>query len=175
MRRIWWRTALKVSRLFFVAFILALFCQQQLITSYRIAGNSMAPSYWDGDRVVVAHTLPLLSEPENGDAVIVRVDGETLIKRVAAGPGQIVEIRSGHLVRNGEAVSEPIPSAYLHAGDMPPCPLGGDEFFLLGDHRRVSVDSRDFGPVRRDQIIGRVLFRVESGSARTAAASSLAP
>ena len=83
------------------------------------------------------------------------------VKRVVGLPGDTVEVRGRLLVRNGSLVDEP----YLRASepgfrmpDLRPLTLGADEFFVLGDHRDNSMDSRLTGPVGRDQIVGRVEF-----------------
>ncbi len=146
--------------------------QQAYLSSYRIAGNSMTPAFLDGDRVVVAKSAGFLGEPHCGEAIIAEVDGEVVIKRVAGTPGDVVELAHGELRRNGCRVDDPIPASYRDACDFGPRRLGGDEYFLLGDHRRVSIDSREFGPVARDHILGRVMLRVPTGS--TAAAAGVA-
>ncbi len=134
--------------------------QHSCVTSYRVSGNSMVPSFLDGDRVVVAKMPEFLGDPQRGDTVIVRVRGEILIKRVVAIPGDVIEIGGGRVIDNGEVIEDPVPPAYRACDDMRPLVLDRDEYFLLGDHRRVSIDSRDFGPVHRSDIIGRVILRV---------------
>jgi signal peptidase I len=164
----WNVNVLRLARLTAIAFILASLFQNYCITSYRVSGNSMQPSFTDGDRVVVAALMPLLVSPHDGDTVIVRVDNDTLIKRVIASPGESVEIRGSHVLRDGQLVEEHIPLEYARCDDMPRRTLGNDEFFLLGDHRRISIDSREFGPVHRQNIIGKVILRMPAGEARPA-------
>lgn len=146
-----------------VAFGLAL-VSQSLVTSYRVAGRSMTPAFLDGDRVVVARAPGFFGEPRRGEIVIARVNGEVVIKRVEGVPGDTVELTRGQLLRNGAPVRDPVPERYRDASDFGPERLGSDEFFLLGDHRRISIDSREFGPVGRSQILGRVILRVPTRS-----------
>ena len=154
-------TLLRLARRFLLGLALGLgMVQQGYLTSYRIAGNSMTPAFLDGDRVVVARSPGLFGEPHCGEAVIAEVDGEVVIKRVAARPGDVVALARGVLRRNGEPVVDPIPANYRDACDFGPERLGGEQYFLLGDHRRVSIDSREFGPVERVHILGRVILRV---------------
>jgi signal peptidase I len=154
-------TLLRLARRFLVGLALGLgMVQQGYLTSYRIAGNSMTPAFLDGDRVVVARSPGLFGEPHCGEAVIAEVDGEVVIKRVAARPGDVVALAHGVLRRNGESVADPIPADYRDACDFGPERLSGEQYFLLGDHRRVSIDSREFGPVERGHILGRVILRV---------------
>jgi type IV secretory pathway protease TraF len=67
-------------------------------------------------------------------------------------------------------VTEAIPPALDTRDSFPPVRLGADEYFLLGDNRRVSVDSREFGPVHAFQVLGQVVLRVHGGGLSTVAA-----
>lgn len=103
--------------------------------------------------------------PERGQVVVFYPDQERrqdpLIKRVIATPGDRLEIRDGAVFVNGQPLDEP----YVHDLETlcyTPCglvQLGADEYYMLGDNRPNSRDSRSFGPVRLDQIIGRVVLR----------------
>ncbi len=130
----------------------------------------MLPNYADGDRVVVARMPAMLDDPSHGDTVIARVQGEIVIKRIMGLPGELIEIEDGVLCRGGIPVDDPIPNSFRRMRDMDPIQLGQDEYFLLGDHRRVSIDSREFGPVSRVDILGRVVMRF-SGEEEAAAAA----
>lgn len=139
-----------------------------LLTFYRISGNSMMPHYTDGDRVLVT----TWGAVDVGDAVIARFAGETLIKRIVAGPGDVVELRDGQLLRNGSVVEDVVPAEFRDGSCTRQRQLTDEEFYILGDNRRVSVDSRTFGPLQRDDIVGRVIYRwfdSESGRSVTAA------
>jgi len=140
-----------------------------LLTSYRVAGSSMRETLQDGDRILVCEAGWLLA-PAVGDTVVAEVEDEVLVKRVVAGPGDSIGMWHGRVLRNGLAVAESIPPE-LDCGDsFPAVRLGADEYFLLGDHRRVSVDSREFGPVRASQLLGRVLLRIHGGDVSQVAA-----
>jgi|SoiMethySBSTD1v2_1073268.scaffolds.fasta_scaffold497472_1 signal peptidase I len=142
-----------------VALLLSL-VQQAFLVSYRVAGSSMMPAFVDGDRVLVARTPGFFGQPRPGETIIARVHGEVVIKRVAAAPGDTISLTHGVLHRNGALVDDAAPAAFHDACDFEPVKLAADEYFLLGDHRRVSIDSREFGPIRRDAILGRVILRV---------------
>jgi len=128
-----------------------------LLTCYRISGSSMVPSFEDGDRVLVTS----LWSVEAGDAVIAHYGGEALIKRVAALPGDSVELVDGVLFRNGRRAADVIDPDFLDRSDLPFRLLKPGEYFLLGDNRRISVDSRVFGPLDGSEIIGKVVYRWE--------------
>jgi len=129
---------------------------------FRNTSSSMSPALESGDHVVIDGRRYRDASPERGDIVVYRLDdGVNYVKRVVGVPGDTVEMRGRVLVRNGTVVDEP----YLHAPEpgyrIPSTPaftLGSDEFFVLGDHRDNSMDSRFTGPVSPDQIVGRVEF-----------------
>jgi len=150
-----------------------LFCAivvRSFVTSYRVVGTSMRETLQDGDHILVCE-LPWLVRPAHcGDTVILTVEGEVLVKRVVACPGDRIALQGGRLVRNGQAQDETIPEYLNRFDDFPEYHLGSDEYFVLGDNRRVSVDSREFGPVTTAQVLGRVLLRVNGGSVSTVAA-----
>ncbi len=133
---------------------------QGAFDSYRVAGASMAPAFADGDRIVVAGLPGFFGEPRCGEAVIARVGGEVVIKRIVGRPGDVIEVGDGWLRRNGAPADDLIPPEFHDHADFGPLQLREDEFFLLGDHRDVSIDSREFGPVARTDLLGRVILRV---------------
>jgi signal peptidase I len=147
-------------RLALLALLVLSAVQQACVTSYLVAGNSMLPAFHNGDRVVVARMPAGLGDPGRGDTVIAEVNGEIVIKRVMGLPGETVQIGHGQVLCGGQAVEDPVPSVFRDGQDMSPIRLGPDEYFLMGDHRRVSIDSREFGPVRRSRILGTVILRV---------------
>ena len=88
------------------------------------------------------------------------MNGEVVIKRVAAVPGDTIALSHGVVWCDGHVAADPIPSCYHDDADFAPTRLAAGRYFLLGDHRRISVDSREFGPVDHDAILGRVILRV---------------
>lgn len=148
-----------------------------LFDAFEMAGPSMAPGYIEGDRVVVDK---LDAAPKLGQVVVLKNpdEGFDQIKRVVGLPGDTIAIRDGQLVRNGEPVpTEPAarhddavcleedlgPVTYRikasppgPAGDHGPVTLGDGRFFVLGDHRSRSQDSRAFGAVEGSLITGVV-------------------
>ena len=131
---------------------------------YRVRGDSMAPTYMEGDILSVGRSSSTGRSPSRGDVVVFldpRDSSSRFLKRVVAVPGEEVGFVEGTLLVNREPLGEP----YLH-GLPPTLGLGSDswvleddEFFVLGDNRARSTDSRDFGPVQADSIVGRVRFR----------------
>lgn len=142
------------------ALILALLVHLFLAQATVVYGQSMEPNLHPNQRLIVEKFSYRLQAPARDDIVVVdRPDmEEMLVKRVVALPGETVEIRRGTVYVNGAVA----PELYAHdttAFDMPPLTLGPLAYFVMGDNRSNSNDSRSFGPIRRDEIVGRVWLR----------------
>ena len=124
-----------------------------------VSGSSMEPNYFGGDRFFITRDW-CCGDYEYEDVVCVDINGRVLIKRVIGLPGDTIEIKDGKVYRNNELVDE---SEYLSADVKTNTSIenfkivvGEDEWFVLGDNRAVSVDSRSIGCV--DNIIGKTWF-----------------
>ena len=125
----------------------------------------MEPNYHDGEVLAVSKIAYQIDNPKRGDVVAMFFPGETdkrFIKRVIGLPGETVTIASGAVSVNGQAV----PEAYLPK-DLATVPdltrqLTEDEYFVLGDNRSNSSDSRAWGPVPESLIIGKASARLFS-------------
>jgi len=127
-----------------------------------VRGNSMSPGIHDGDRILVEPWSYVLTGVERGDVVVMRYPLDPTvdyIKRVIGLPGDLVTLAGGHVWVNGELLSEP----YIAASD-PDCYLSArvreGHYFVLGDNRPRSSDSREFGQVPSDYVRGRVDVRL---------------
>jgi len=128
----------------------------------KVEGTSMAPLLSDQERIFINKFIYRFEPIERGDVVVFWYPldrSKSFIKRVIGLPGDTVEIRDGHLYLNGEEMSEPyVPSNYLDSSSYAARTLGPDEYFVMGDHRDSSNDSRMFGPVPRQYIYGKAVF-----------------
>jgi signal peptidase I len=129
---------------------------------FRIPSGSMIPTLQIGDRVLANKLAYDLSDIERGDIIIFRspADGETLIKRAVGLPGDKLEIRGGKLYINGELQDEP----YLKPDTQISQPFGPvtvpkGHFFAMSDNRENSTDSRVYGPVPGENVIGEAKVR----------------
>lgn len=129
----------------------------------RVEGRSMEPTLHDQDRLVVNKLAYQLHDPAVGDVVMLRhpsTPGLSLVKRVIAAPGDTIAFRAGVVFRNGVAVDEKFLAEDLRSfEDRDTIVVPEGYYFVLGDHRNNSSDSRVFGPVPKKYILGRVQVR----------------
>jgi signal peptidase I len=138
-------------------------------TLYTVRGDSMSPSLTDADYVLVARRAYRRGGPARGDIVLLRDPrsrGGVYVKRVVGLPGEWVGFRDGHVLVNDGALHEPYVVEAAPAGSGVTWPLAADEYFVLGDNRSDSLDSRRFGPLRREHILGQVWYRLLPGARR---------
>ncbi len=143
-----------------LAFLASLFLNTFVAHAVSIdQGPSMQPNLYRGDRVLIEKISLIFRAPQRGDIVVANRPGEpiSLIKRVVALPGERVAVRGGHVWINDAPLAEPW-VMYLGGPDYPATVVPPDHVFILGDNRAESRDSRTFGPVRFDEIAGRVFF-----------------
>lgn len=149
------------ARWFIMMLILAFVLFRFVIGFSVVSGDSMAPSYLDGEVVMF---LRIKTGIEVGDVVAVRVpSGDYYIKRVVAGPGDVVDIRKDSLFVNGsaEAFDALEGSTKKEKGTVfYPYTVSPGNYFILGDNREISVDSRYFGEVTRREVKGKIISSV---------------
>jgi len=153
-----------------IAAVIVLLVAAFLIQPVRVKGESMLDTLQDGEVMLVTKPEYLFGDPAFGDVVICHYPGrglEYFVKRVMGLPGDVIEIRDNTVYRNGEALEEPYltPERNDNGFDMAPFFLGEDEYFVVGDNRYNSHDSRDWkdddpdmdvGPISKGMIVGHV-------------------
>jgi signal peptidase I len=141
--------------------IVALFALVTLgcsIGRYKYQGVSMEPTLSDEDFVFTDDAAYSKSLPQRGDLVILtRENGLQLIKRVVGLPGEEISISNGQVIINGTPLDEPYAREPIRS-DVPSKQIPADHYFVLGDNRNNSSDSRAFGPVPLENIQGQVWF-----------------
>jgi signal peptidase I len=146
-----------------IVFLVAItygFINRFVITSVIVQGRSMVPTLQDGERYLLDRWSYYYRLPERGDVVVLRDPGhqDLAIKRIVGMPGDTIQLRDGVVMVNGKRFIEP----YLSRGTLTYMPdfkdrsvlLGADQYFVLGDNRPLSEDSRYYGPIQRDRIVG---------------------
>jgi signal peptidase I len=175
--------------LLLTALILTVLVKGFLIQAFFIPSRSMEPTLQVGDRVVVNRLAYRIGDPAHGDVVVflrptgpgeAAPDGplswvrravaqglggtppgsEDLIKRVVGVPGDTVAGRNGRLYRNGRRVSEPYLAGRGFTTQFGPVKVKPGYYWVMGDNREDSADSRVFGPVARSALVGRAVFTV---------------
>lgn len=155
--------------LIFVAVFIAFFCVYIAGMTIRMIGVSMEPGLENGQKVLINRYAYLLTSPKEGDVVAFLPNGNEnshyYVKRVVACPGDTVQIIDGRLYVNELQVDEEAYDKMATAGIAEnPIILGSDEYFVLGDNRNNSEDSRsaNIGPIKGKDIIGKVWFHLGS-------------
>jgi signal peptidase I len=122
-----------------------------------VQGNSMRPTLDPGQRIAVG---PLRGALRRGEVVLLRRPEREMVKRVVGLPGEHVRLVGGRLDVDGRQLAEPYAVGVPVLGGLVELDLtlGDDELVVLGDSRRHSTDSRSFGPVRLDEVVGVVRF-----------------
>lgn len=128
----------------------------------KVEGGSMEPGLEDQERIFINKLVYRWEKIERGDIVVFRYPRDphkSFIKRVIGLPGDRVRIAFGHVYLNGRLISESyVPDDFLDTRSYPETTVPPNAYFVLGDHRSMSNDSRDFGPVSRTYIYGKAVF-----------------
>lgn len=153
--RVWTRDLL-------IAIGLALVIIVFLYQPVKVEGTSMAPLLSDQERIFINKFVYRFEPIQRRDVVVFWYPldrSKSFIKRVIALPGESVEIRQGVVYVNGHAIREPyVPPQYEDLSDFGPVRVPKDSYFVMGDHRISSNDSRVFGAVPLEYIYGRAVF-----------------
>ena len=128
----------------------------------RVEGTSMLPRLEDHDRLFINKFVYEFESVQRGDVVVFhypRDPRKSYIKRVIGLPGDRIAIDRGQVYVNGKPLREGyVPERYRDTRSMPETVIPDDSYFMMGDHRSISSDSREFGPVERDLIYGKAVF-----------------
>jgi signal peptidase I len=163
-KQVWQKTAFRwLFTVTFAAF-LGIAAGRTVISSISgsvsvVEGNSMSPTYTSGERV---YTAPISTPLQRGDIVLMD-DGreEYALKRIVGMPGETVHLWRGYVFINRFMIREPYLPKHTYTSpsqqtEVAVFELGQDQYFVLGDNRLSSIDSRIYGPVARGQIKSRV-------------------
>lgn len=149
--------------------VAALFINTFVIGFVRTSGKSMIPTVPQGSFVLAKK---LIFSIDRDDIVIAHADGITVIKRAIGLPGETVHIcEDGSILINGKKIADEFPSAWEESAPFvgKDVVLADDEYFLIGDNRPNSRDSRYFGPIHRNRIFGKVVHIFASDQAKSQA------
>lgn len=145
----------------FVAIILVFILRTFVFSASVVEGESMSPTLDNGNKIIFNKFVYLVGEPERADVIIIQRPLKNYVKRVIALPNEEIEIRNHVLFINGEAYEQPYISeeAILNTGNFGPIKVPNDSYFVMGDNRAISKDSRNgLGFIEDEHIIGRSEF-----------------
>lgn len=135
---------------------------------HKVQGNSMVPTMHNGDYLVTEKISYRFREPKSGEIIVLknpRDESQDFIKRIIAVPGDTVQISNNNVFINGQPLEEKYLSpntptrsgAFITEGVT--VKVDTNQYFVFGDNREHSSDSREWGPVTKEEIIGRAFFR----------------
>lgn len=155
-----------------IAISLWLLCYLFLFMPTKVMGSSMMPTFHDQDCVITSKISYSLGEPERGDVIPLHAPkaancptgtGCDFFKRIIGLPNETVEVKACHYFINGEELKEPYiqdtTCTLSGPATQQPVQLRANEYFVSGDNRQHSSDSRVWGPITREDIIGKAVFR----------------
>lgn len=165
-----WAALFDFLRTLAVVFLAAFLIRHFLVQPFIVDGQSMQPTFQDQEYILVDKLSYRFREPSRGDVIVFHPPGEqqeNFIKRIIGLPGEQIDIQGGRIFVNGQLISEAYTleesSLDLDPNSSISRSLGDNEYYVLGDNRNHSKDSRELGAIERDRIIGRawvVLFPI---------------
>lgn len=144
-----------------VALVVAWLIKSFIVQPFFIPSGSMEPTFTRGDHVLVNKFLYRFVEPVEGDVIVFRypVDPDKdYIKRIVALPGQQLEIKNGKIYVDNKVVKEDYLDNVITTADFGPVTVPNDKYFVMGDNRNNSEDSRVWGTVPEDNILGKAFM-----------------
>lgn len=157
---------LEIAKVVLISLAIIIPVRYFLIQPFYVKGASMEPNFHDHEYLIINEIGYRLGEPQRGDIIVFRYPRDPrqyFIKRIIGLPGETVIIRDGKVFITTPDITDPtiISESYVdtHTPGNKEVTLGVDEYFVLGDNREASLDSRNFGPVPRRLIIGKAWLR----------------
>lgn len=157
----------EITKIVIIALLIVVPIRTFLFQPFFVRGESMTPAFENGDYLIIDEISYRFRDPQRGEVIVFRYPydpSQRYIKRIIGLPGETVEIKEGKVTISNQ--KEPYlldESDYLLSDLFTPgeeiISLTENEYFVLGDNRSASADSRRWGPLNRENIIGRVLFR----------------
>jgi len=157
----------EIIKIVFIALLIVIPIRYFLFQPFVVMGASMEPNFHQGNYLIVDQLSYRLREPKRGEVVVFRSPqgtGHRYIKRIIGLPGETIQIKDGQVIiftQQGEKLLDE--SSFLFNIQTPgnvKIFLASNEFFVLGDNRVASSDSRQWGPLSREDIIGRAFLRI---------------
>ncbi len=153
----------EIAKIVVISLAIVLPIRYYLIQPFFVKGESMSPNFANGDYLIVDEISYRLESPQRGDTIIFKFPhdpSQYYIKRIIGLPNESVEIKNGKIYIDGIWLNESQYLDYnLQTSGEAKVVLGSDEYYVLGDNRQASYDSRAWGPLKKGFIIGKAAFR----------------
>ncbi|MDD2696592.1 MAG: signal peptidase I [Candidatus Pacebacteria bacterium] len=157
----------EIAKIVIIALVIVLPIRSIVFQPFFVKGDSMTPNFENGDYLIVDEISYKIRDPQRGEVIVFKYPNDTsqrYIKRIIGLPGETVQVENGQIVvyneEGGKILQE---SEYLSPSVFTPgdtrITLGENEYFVLGDNRAASSDSRRWGSLPKEDIIGRALLR----------------
>lgn len=159
----------EIIEIVLVAVLVVFGVRSFLVQPFLVSGASMEPNFHGGDYILINELSYRFREPERGEVVVFRYPGDEktfFIKRIVGLPGERVVVTGGKLYvynkqhEEGILITEGYLPADLATVGERDVALGDNEFFVMGDNRDASFDSRQWGPLKRSEVVGSVWVRL---------------
>jgi len=141
-----------------LAGLLIVFFRTFIFQNFVVEGSSMFPTLTQGDRLIVSRLSYVLGEPDRGDIIVFQYPfgpERDFVKRIIGLPGETIAIQNGTVIIDGKPLANEDYVKNKSRDTKAPVTLGEDEYFVMGDNRTGSSDSRSWGPLQRHFIIGK--------------------
>lgn len=156
----------EITKIVIIALIIVIPIRYLVFQPFFVKGQSMEPNFTDGDYLIIDELSYRFGEPQRGEVVVFKYPNDPsqrYIKRIIGLPGERIEVNSGKVVVYNEEGAEVLEETeYLQHSFTPgtvSLTLGEGEYFVLGDNRAASSDSRRWGSLPEDDIVGKVFLR----------------
>lgn len=158
----------EVFKVAIIVSIIVFFINLFVVSIFRVSGASMEPNFFDGELILVDKLSYANSSPARGDVVVLEFPADPeerkFIKRIIGLPGETIEIRDGSIFINEELLREGYISEEIYTEPrIEPIELKADEVYVIGDNRLNSHDSRFFGPLPMNHLVGKAVTRINLG------------
>ncbi len=164
-----WKNIWDMTVVILIAAAIVFPIRKFIFQPFIVSGSSMEPTYYTGDYLIIDELGYRFSEPNRGDVIVFSYPQnpeQKFIKRIIGLPGETIEIKGGKVFVQQKEKNFELQELYLPPSSMTieekRLSLGSEEYFVMGDNRMASYDSRKWGALPKDKIIGRVLIKVFS-------------
>lgn len=148
----------EVVQTLIIAGLLIVFFRTFIFQNYVVEGQSMLSTLLPGERLIVSRLHYLVSDPERGDVIVLQYPlqpDRDFVKRIIGLPGETIAILNGQVLINGQPLPPEDYVEFPSNTNMEPTQLSSKEYFVMGDNRAGSSDSRSWGPLEAHHIIGK--------------------